>query len=121
MLVSRQVGLTSFRQVTLPLRTRNSPCCPAPHLFAVPLWHARAVVRDGARLADHNVVTCRAGVNDGTQHIQIMAECPRRPASVQRLSPAHEQQWVPETRVPGGAMPSSSSLSYVPCRTPAVI
>ena len=26
----------------------------------------------------------------------------------------------PLTRVPGGAMPSSSSLSYVPCRSPAV-
>ena len=28
---------------------------------------------------------------------------------------------APDTRVPGGAMPSSSSLSYVPCRVPAVI
>lgn len=30
-----------------------------PYLLAVPLGHAAAVVRDGAGLADHDVVACK--------------------------------------------------------------
>ena len=29
------------------------------HLLAVSLWHARAIVGDGARLANNNVVACK--------------------------------------------------------------
>lgn len=78
-------------------------------------WHRLA--QDKPR---HNQLRTRQAAVEARVHASWLRLQQRQRARMHcSLTSQPRPQSAPDTRVPGGAMPSSSSLSYVPCRVPA--